>query len=215
MKNLFALFFFTFLSILTKGERNNHAQKQAHWKDIYVENATIGFDTTKQATILSSEKPKKISQIQGVIINWMGVLMEDSTLWHKRMKSFFLYVTNKKQSSKDFEIEFFSLGENGLPDKKLTSAPFEFSLYKKGWNEFEIPTSIEVPKNGIILAFRYKKQKGDWKQQINNIGLGAFTTHKLTFIVHKSDWIEFPIYQPYQKKFSRKISLMFKISTYS
>lgn len=210
---LYILFFLTFSSISAKGAYYKHAKKLANTNAIPLKDSIILFDTTKQAKTLSSETPKKISRIQGSMINWIGVLIDDPILWHKRMKSFSMHVTSKKQNYHDFEIEFYTLGSNGLPDKKLTSAPLAFRLYKKAWNEFEIPAPIEVPENGVILAFRYKKRETDWMHQVNSIGLGVYTTNKQSFLMHKSEWVEFPIYQPYQKKYSKKVSMMFKIST--
>lgn len=163
---------------------------------------------------ISSEPPKKISSIGGgPLTHWMAVFMNEPKLFQKQIKTFSIFTTKKKTANNLFELVFYTLGANDLPGKKLNSIPFEFSLNKRGWNEFEIPNYILVPENGIILAIRFKKREADWPQQENSIGLGVYTSHKPTYIVDGGKWRNFPIYQPYQEKYSNRVSLMLKITT--
>lgn len=211
---LYISFLFPNSSFQIKRYNSNPIHKNAKAIDLLLRDSIHLTDTTNHiGKTLSSESPKKISRIQGQIVNWMAVLIDDPILWHQRMKSFSIYVIGKKQNNHEFEIELFTLGSNGLPDKKLTSAPLAFNIFKKGWNEFKMPALIEVPENGIILAFRFKKRSSDLVNQENSIGIGVYTTNKQSYIKHKSEWVDFPIYQPYQKKYSQKVSLMFKITT--
>lgn len=163
---------------------------------------------------ISSETPKKISSMGGgPLTHWMAVFMDEPKLFQKKLKTFSIFTTKKKTVDNLFEIVFYTLGANGLPKKNLNTIPFEFSLNKKGWNEFEIPIDILVPENGIILAIRFKKREADWHHQENSIGLGVYTSHKPTYIVDGGKWRNFPIYQPYQEKYSNRVSLMLKITT--
>ena len=165
--------------------------------------------------ILSSETPEKISSIGGgPLANWLGIHVDNPILFYKELKSFSLFITDRVENDNTFLIDFYSMGENNLPDKKINSTPFEFNLYKKGWNEFEIPSKIEVPLNGIILVFKYKKRSVNWQKQVNSIGLGTYFTNKKTYIFRENEWKFFPIYEMFQEKYSDRVSLMIKISAY-
>jgi hypothetical protein len=69
-----------------------------------------------------------------------------------------------------------------------------------------------IPEKGIIIAFRFKKDSKDWQNQVNSIGLGAYRTDKQSYMIRDHDWEDFPIYEPYQKKYSKRVSMMIKIS---
>lgn len=199
-----------FLSISLTGNSHFPKYKHSDSSSILLKEVII---LSGPSQTLTSETPKKMSVIKGPIVNWYGVLMNDPALFKKEAKTISIFTTQKKELDNVVEINFYSLGADKLPDKKLNPTPFECTLSKKGWNEFTLPTQLVVPENGIIIAFRFKKRAVDWHHQDNLIGLGVYTDKKPTFIMDGTKWREFPIYQMHQEKYANRVSMMLKIST--
>jgi hypothetical protein len=217
VKNCAKLFFFLFTGLLSiifiesKGNSYQLAKKYTDTGSILLKEVVV---LSEPSDIFSSETPKKMSEIICPLTFWQGVLMNEPELFNKELMTFSIYTTNKRKSTKVFELDFYTLGENGLPEKKLNETPFQSSLYKKGWNEFEIPSHIVIPENGIIVAVRFEKRKVDWHTQEKSIGLGVYTNHKPTYILDGKKWKDFPIDEMHQEKYENRVSLMLKISTH-
>ena len=206
-----------FLSMPIKGNcwpqiDNNSDTNTSDTNTIVLKEVIVLSKSGKEIKSLSSDTPKRNSQIRGSLVIWMGVLIDSPNLNRKELKTFSIFSLIKKKIPQVIEIDFYTLGNNGLPLKKLNNPSFEFNLYKKGWNEFEIPSHIVIPEKGIIIAFRFKKHSKDWQNQVNSIGLGTYMTDKQSYIINHHDWEDFPIYEPYQNKYSKRVSMMIKIS---
>ncbi|MHA8066771.1 hypothetical protein V7S76_08815 [Aquirufa sp. ROCK2-A2] len=129
------LFFFTGLLSLLISEVKAYSHREANLDSnaILLKEVVILIDPSKTP---SSEIPKKVSSISGGPLQlWMGILMNDPTLFQKEIRTISFYT--KKSNTKVFELEFYTLGADSLHEKKLHSDHFEFSLFKKGWNEFQ------------------------------------------------------------------------------
>lgn len=129
------LFFFTGLLSLLISEVKAYSHREANLDSnaILLKEVVILSDPSKTP---SSEIPKKVSSISGGPLQlWMGMLLNDPTLFQKEIRTISFYT--KKSNTKVFELEFYTLAADSLPEKKLHSAHFEFNLFKKGWNEFQ------------------------------------------------------------------------------
>jgi hypothetical protein len=118
-----------FLSMPIKGNSWLQIDKNSDTNTIVLKEVIVLSKSAKVIKSLSSDTPKRNSQIRGPLVIWMGVLIDSPNLNRKELKTFSIFTLIKKKIPQVIEIDFYTLGNNGLPLKKLNTPSFEFNLY--------------------------------------------------------------------------------------